>query len=138
MHESRSPDETEAIGRKMAEEITAGEVVLLYGDIGAGKSVLTRGIVHGLPGGEGRTVRSPTFVYVRHYPTRPPIHHIDLYRLPMETPPEELGLEEWTDGGSVTIIEWAQRLSGRTFSKCTEVHIESMGGDRRRVEIRRK
>ncbi len=110
-------------------------MILLYGDIGAGKSVLARGIVHGLPGGEGLTVRSPTFIYVRHYPTRPPVHHIDLYRLPMDTPPEEIGLEEWTDAGSVTIIEWAERISARNFPKCTEVRIESLGGDRRRVEI---
>ena len=122
----------------MAKTLTPGEVILLYGDIGAGKSVLARGIVHGLPGGEGLAVRSPTFVYVRHYPTRPPVHHVDLYRLPMDTPPEEIGLEEWTNAGSVTIIEWAQWLSERNFSQCTEVRIESLGGDRRRVEILRK
>ncbi len=122
----------------MAANLTPGEVVLLYGDIGAGKSVLTRGIVHGLPGGEDRAVRSPTFVYVRHYPTRPPVHHIDLYRLPINASPEEIGLEEWTDSDSVTIIEWAQRLSGWHFSKCTEVHIEFLGGDRRRVKILQK
>ncbi len=91
----------------MAGILAPGEVLLLYGDIGAGKSVLARGIVHGLPGGEGLTVRSPTFVFVRHYPTRPPVHHIDLYRLPMDTSPEEIGLEEWTDPGSVTIIDTA-------------------------------
>jgi tRNA threonylcarbamoyladenosine biosynthesis protein TsaE len=122
----------------MAETLRPGEVILLYGDIGAGKSVLARGIVHGLPGGEGLAVRSPTFVYVRHYPTRPPVHHVDLYRLPMDTPPEEIGLEEWTNAGSVTIIEWAQRLAERNFSQRTEVRIESLGGDRRRVEILRK
>ena len=122
----------------MAKTLTPGEVILLFGDIGAGKSVLARGIVHGLPGGKALVVRSPTFVYVRHYPTCPPVHHVDLYRLPMDTPPEEIGLEEWTDTGSVTIIEWAQWLSERKFSQCTEVRIESLGGDRRRVEILRK
>lgn len=136
--ESRSPEETEQIGRELAQQLSPGEVVLLFGDIGAGKSVLTRGIVHGLPGGEKQAVRSPTFVLVRHYPTQPPVHHIDLYRLPVEASPEELGLEEWTAHESVTIIEWAQRVSKWPFEICTEVHLESLGENRRRIKIIRK
>jgi tRNA A37 threonylcarbamoyladenosine biosynthesis protein TsaE len=72
---------------------------------------------------------------VRHYPTQPPVHHIDLYRLPLEASPEDIGLEEWTNHKSVTIIEWAQRLVEWPFPRCMEVHLESLGENHRRIKI---
>ncbi len=109
----------------------------MFGDMGAGKSVLARGIIQALPGGENRPVRSPTYVYIQHHPTDPPVNHIDLYRLPMNAAPEELGLDEWTDSGCVTIVEWAQRLAERPFSKITEVHLEIINGERRKIQIKK-
>ncbi|MEE9274155.1 MAG: tRNA (adenosine(37)-N6)-threonylcarbamoyltransferase complex ATPase subunit type 1 TsaE, partial [bacterium] len=94
VRESASPEETEEIGRGLARRLGPGAVVLLYGGIGAGKSVLARGLIQALPGGEGRAVPSPTFVFVRHYPTTPPVHHVDLYRMPGGFDPGELGLDE--------------------------------------------
>lgn len=135
VRESASPEETEAIGRELAAKLRKGGVVLLFGDLGAGKSVLARGIVHGLPGGEEQIVRSPTFVYVRHYPTDPPVQHVDLYRLPANSSPEDLGLDEWIETNVITIIEWPQRLLTWPFSRCIEVRIEVQGEMQRRLEI---
>ncbi|MFC1491436.1 tRNA (adenosine(37)-N6)-threonylcarbamoyltransferase complex ATPase subunit type 1 TsaE [Nitrospinota bacterium] len=138
VRESSSPEETEAIGRDLAGHLMAGDILLLYGDLGAGKTVFARGIIQALPGGKNRPVRSPTFVYIQHHPTDPPVNHVDLYRLPVNSAPEELGLEEWGSQESVTLVEWAQRLQGRRFPQCIEVHIEFLGGDRREIRINKR
>jgi tRNA threonylcarbamoyladenosine biosynthesis protein TsaE len=135
VRESASPGETEAIGRELAADLAAGDVLLLYGDLGAGKTVLARGIIQALPGGEGRPVRSPTYMYVQHHATDPPLNHVDLYRLPPEAAPEDLGLEEWANEGSVTLVEWPQMLRSRDFPSCAEVHIEILGPQRRKILV---
>ncbi|MFP6870444.1 MAG: tRNA (adenosine(37)-N6)-threonylcarbamoyltransferase complex ATPase subunit type 1 TsaE [Nitrospinota bacterium] len=135
--ESRSPAKTEAIGRDLAKNLTAGDAILLYGDLGAGKSVLARGIIQALPGGENRTVPSPTYVYIRHHPTRPQVHHLDLYRLPKNFDPQDLGLEELIDSESVTIVEWAERLEEGLFPRFTRVRLEILNEDRRRIHIQK-
>lgn len=134
--ETASPEETERLGAELASTLRPGEVVLLYGDLGAGKSVFARGLIRALPGGEGRAVRSPTFVFFQHHPTAPPILHADLYRLPRETDPLDLGLEEWMEEG-VTLVEWPNRLDPARYPVRTLVRIEVLGAGRRRVEIAR-
>ncbi|MBI3025753.1 MAG: tRNA (adenosine(37)-N6)-threonylcarbamoyltransferase complex ATPase subunit type 1 TsaE [Candidatus Tectomicrobia bacterium] len=134
--ETASPEETERLGGELASTLRPGEVVLLYGDLGAGKSVFARGLIRALPGGEGRAVRSPTFVFFQHHPTAPPILHADLYRLPRETDPLDLGLEEWM-GEGVTLVEWPNRLDPARYPVRTLVRIEVLGAGRRRVEIAR-
>ncbi|MBI1724486.1 MAG: tRNA (adenosine(37)-N6)-threonylcarbamoyltransferase complex ATPase subunit type 1 TsaE [Candidatus Tectomicrobia bacterium] len=134
--ETASPEETERLGAELASTLRPGEVVLLYGDLGAGKSVFARGLIRALPGGEGRAVRSPTFVFFQHHPTAPPILHADLYRLPRETDPLDLGLEEWM-GEGVTLVEWPNRLDPARYPVRTLVRIEVLGAGRRRVEIAR-
>ncbi len=113
-------------------------MVLLYGDLGAGKSVFARGVIHALPGGENRVVRSPTYVYIQHHPTVPPVSHVDLYRLPKNAAPEDLGLDEWGDSGSLLLIEWADRLSLQKISSSTEVFIEIVDENRRKIQIRKR
>ncbi len=135
--ESNSPQETENLGRELARNLTAGDIVLLYGDLGAGKSVLARGIIHALPGGKDRIVRSPTYVYIQHHPTNPPVSHVDLYRLPKNSTPEDLGLEEWANAECLTIVEWAQRLAHTRFAGATKVHIEILEGNRRRFTVQK-
>lgn len=101
-----SEKETEAAGEAFAARVSAGEVVLLFGDLGAGKTAFVRGLARGL-GGEDGEVTSPTFTLVQEYPGRLTLYHADLYRL---TPPEveDLGLDELTETG-VLAIEWADR-----------------------------
>lgn len=135
--ESCSVAETEAVGRNLARNLIAGDAVFLYGDLGSGKSVLVRGIIHALPCGENRTVPSPTFVYIRYHPTRPRVYHLDLYRLPMKFDPDDLGLDELANSEGVTIVEWAERLEEGIFSNPTRVRMEILTASRRKIYIQK-
>lgn len=105
---TQSEDETTAAGRSLATRLRAGDVVLLYGNLGAGKTAFVRGLAEGL-GIDPQEVSSPTFTIVQHYGGgRVPLLHVDLYRLePKEV--DDLGLEELGED-SVVAIEWAERL----------------------------
>lgn len=100
-------EETEALGRRLGALLRAGDVVALSGDLGAGKTVMVRGIAAGA-GSAGR-VASPTFTLIREYPGPVPLFHVDLYRI--ETPAQlvDLGLEELFERPAVSVIEWAER-----------------------------
>ena len=107
--QSYSERETAAIGRELAGSLTAGDVVLLVGDLGAGKTALVRGLAEGL-GVDPNEVSSPTFTLVQEYRGgRLPLYHVDLYRL-KAIEVEDLGLDELTLEGGVTAIEWPDRL----------------------------
>ncbi len=110
---SRNAQETKDFGKKLAEKMKSGDVLLLYGDLGAGKTTFVQGFAQGL--GITDRILSPTFVLQRiHKVTRPDIknlNHIDLYRIENPTEIKNLGLEEiFEDGESITLIEWADRL----------------------------
>lgn len=87
-----------------------GDIVLLFGDLGAGKTTLTQGICQGLGIEKGEYIRSPTFTLVNLYQGRIPINHIDLYRLESFAEIEALGLEEYLFSNSVSLIEWSEKL----------------------------
>ncbi len=109
---THSPDETRSLGRRLGEILDAGCCVALSGPLGAGKTLLVRGIAEGAGVPEHVTVNSPTFVIVNEYPGRFPLLHIDAYRL---SGPEELldiGFDEMTTGGGAVIVEWADRVAG--------------------------
>lgn len=102
----------EDIGREIAARLRAGDVVTLEGGLGAGKTTLARGILRGL--GFPGEAPSPTFAIVQGYEppeTRLPLAHVDLYRLEDAGEIEELGLDDWLDGGAL-IVEWPDRLGG--------------------------
>lgn len=94
---------------------------MLEGDLGAGKTTLTRGLVESLPGGDEAEVASPSFNLVNIYPTQPPVAHFDLYRLE-GMPPDELLFEAMDDAEHVLLIEWAQFLD-REFWPENYVHL---------------
>ncbi len=104
---SHSPDETREIGRLLGQGAEAGDVFLLTGSLGAGKTCLTQGIAWGL--GVSGYARSPTFVMIARYRGRLTLHHVDLFRT--EGPDEaiDLGLEEYLSGDDVCVVEWADR-----------------------------
>ncbi len=105
---SHNPEETEALGRKLAERLASGAVVGLTGDLGAGKTRLVQGLARGL-GVHGR-VQSPTFALVNaHQDGRLPLYHLDLYRLDTLAQILGAGLEEYLAPDGVTVIEWAER-----------------------------
>jgi tRNA threonylcarbamoyladenosine biosynthesis protein TsaE len=132
---TQSESETSAIGRDLARSLSAGAVVLLSGDLGAGKTAFVRGLAEGL-GIDPGAVSSPTFTLIQEYRGgRLPLHHVDLYRLqPIEV--DDLGLEELTLEGGVTAIEWPDRLP-RAFTEAVRVRIDHGDGDTRSIQIDR-
>ena len=127
---SRSPEETEKIGLDLARSLPVPGVVLLHGDLGAGKTTLTRGIAQGLGLSEPSLVNSPSFTLVNVYQGTCPIYHVDLYRLEGERDLYSIGIEDFLGKDGVTIIEWAERLVF-PFQGAVEVKLEDAGDDQR-------
>jgi tRNA threonylcarbamoyladenosine biosynthesis protein TsaE len=130
---TQSETETSAVGGELARSLTAGSVVLLSGDLGAGKTAFVRGLAEGL-GIDPGLVSSPTFTLIQEYRGgRLPLHHVDLYRL-RSIEVDDLGLEELTLEGGVTAIEWPDRLP-RELTSVVNVRIEHGDGDTRTIQI---
>ena len=106
---SSGPDETISIGRKLGSILKAGDVACLYGDIGAGKTTLIKGIASAF-GIEERDITSASFTIIAEYDTSPPFYHVDLYRLEGGGDVFETGLYDYLNRDGVVIIEWAERL----------------------------
>jgi tRNA threonylcarbamoyladenosine biosynthesis protein TsaE len=130
---SNAEAETESAGERLAAALSAGDVVLLEGQLGAGKTAFVRGLARGL-GARDEDVSSPTFTLIQEYNGgRLRLFHVDLYRLaPVEV--DDLGLDELMASGAVVAIEWAERWSDRP--PAIEVSIQDQGGDQRRITIR--
>jgi tRNA threonylcarbamoyladenosine biosynthesis protein TsaE len=126
-----SAAETEAIGERLGERLRAGDVVLLTGELGAGKTTFVRGVARGA--GSAGPVASPTFQLVRVYPGRLQLAHVDLYRIEQSRELGDLGLEELAGQGAV-VIEWGDRLE---VPGSARIEIEHLGGDRRLVRTAR-
>ena len=130
---SRSAEQTVAIASDLARTLRPGDVVLLSGDLGAGKTAFVRGLALGL-GASPDEVTSPTFTLLHEYRGgRLPLHHADLYRL--ETAEvEDLGLDELASGGGVLAIEWPDRLV-RPWPEAVRVHLHHASETTRRITI---
>ena len=128
---TNTESETSAAGERLASVLEAGDVVLLFGELGAGKTAFVRGLARGL-GARPEDVSSPTFTLVQEYRGgRLPLYHVDLYRLePAEI--ADLGLDELIDGDGVVAIEWADRWDDRPLD-AIEVTIRDAGGNRRTI-----
>ena len=130
---THSQDETADVGRRLAPALSAGAVLLLVGDLGAGKTALVRGLAEGL-GVPPDEVSSPTFTLMQEYRGgRVPLIHVDLYRLNDAREIDELGLEE-LGLNSVLAIEWAEKLP-RPIADAIEVRIDHGDGDQRTIRI---
>lgn len=133
---TRSHAETEAFGFKIGQAIKAklkSANVCLYGDLGAGKTTLIKGIAAAF-GISKRDVGSASFVIVAEYETSPPFYHIDLYRLERAEDVEALGLWEYLEAGGVSVIEWAERLP-ETPDRAVTVKIGYLDEDSREISI---
>jgi len=128
-----SETETAAAGRDFAARVRPGDVVLLTGDLGAGKTAFVRGLAAGL-GIDAGEVTSPTFTLIQEYGGgRLPLYHVDLYRL-KSIEVDDLGLDELTSGTGVTAIEWPDRLP-RPFQDAIRVRIEHGHDEQRTIHI---
>ena len=128
---TNSPADTERLGVLLGERLRRGDVVLLIGELGAGKTTFVRGVAQGT--GSKATVASPTFQLVRVYPGRVQLAHVDLYRIEKEAEFAGLGLDELADQGAV-VVEWGDRLD---VEEAARIEIEHLGGERRLIRTRR-
>jgi tRNA threonylcarbamoyladenosine biosynthesis protein TsaE len=132
---THSETETSGAGRTLAASLQPGAIVLLSGDLGAGKTAFVRGMAEGL-GIDPADVTSPTFTLVQEYHGgQLPLYHVDLYRL-QASEVDDLGLDELTLQGGVTAIEWPDRLP-RPFEDALVVRIEHGNGSTRTINIAR-
>lgn len=121
--ETRSAEETFALGEKIGKAARAGEVYTLIGDLGVGKTVFTQGMAKGL--GIAEPVSSPTFTIVQVYDEgRLPFYHFDVYRIGDISEMDEIGFEDYVYGDGVSLIEWANLIEEILPDKRTEIYIE--------------
>lgn len=128
---TRSAEHTEAVGRRLGSRLQAGDVVALSGDLGAGKTVLARGIALGA--GATGYIASPSFTLVREYRGPVPVYHVDLYRLDAPGQLDDVGLEEILDGGGIVVIEWAERARSLLPADHLWVTVTFADGENERV-----
>jgi tRNA threonylcarbamoyladenosine biosynthesis protein TsaE len=133
--DSRSPEETQAIGERLGAELRPGTVVACVGELGAGKTCFVQGLVRGLGVTSGAT--SPTFVLVNQYRGRLPVYHLDAYRTDSLTELLDLGVEEMFHGDGVALVEWADRLRPLLPASTVTVTITGLGDEPRQIVIER-
>jgi tRNA threonylcarbamoyladenosine biosynthesis protein TsaE len=126
---------TQALGRWLGRRLWPGSVVALVGELGAGKTQLTRAIAEGLGIAESRVVTSPTFVLVQEYSARLPIYHFDAYRLRTEAEFADLGAHEYFESDGVCLVEWADRVPGCLPVEYLRLALSVTGATSRRAVI---
>ena len=134
--ETNSESETLAIGRRLGEEASPGDIYLLDGDLGVGKTVLAKGFAEGL--GISEPVTSPTFTIVHEYEGRLPLYHFDVYRIGDPDEMYDIGFDEYLFGDGVCLIEWPERVQELLPDTAVRIVIEKdpeNGFDYRRITI---
>ena len=131
---SKSPEETQNIGEGIGRSLPIPAIVLLRGDLGAGKTTLTRGIAKGLGLADTSLVNSPSYTLVNIYQGICPIYHVDLYRLEGARDLYSIGLDDFLGKEGVTVVEWSERLND-SFQDATVIEIEDAGDDLRELRI---
>jgi tRNA threonylcarbamoyladenosine biosynthesis protein TsaE len=135
-YRTANEDETVALGERLAGELPGRGVVLLIGNLGAGKTTLAKGIVRGRGAAEHDDVSSPTFTLIHEYGTLGNVYHIDLYRLEEARQVATLGLEEIFDRDALVLIEWGERFPQLMPAERTEIYIRPGQNDEREIEVR--
>ena len=129
---TNSAEETIELGRRIAAPLPAKCVVLLIGNLGAGKTTLAKGIVHGLGAADPDEVSSPTFTLIHEYGGGR-VYHIDLYRVDTAEQVATLGLDEIFDREAVALIEWGERFPQLLPTERMEIRLRALDGDRREI-----
>src|SRR5215469_17654555 len=131
---THSAEETVALGRELAAALKPGSMVLLHGDLGAGKTTLVKGIAEGFQAAQADRVTSPTFTLIHEY--RSPeitLYHVDLYRIDTQRELDTLALDDLRDPKSILLIEWGEKFERFRREKDAEIVIEHIGGNERRI-----
>ena len=132
---TNSAEETTRWGREFAVRLKPPVLVLLSGDLGSGKTTLTKGIVSGLGAANEEEVTSPTFTLVHVYGSAKKVYHADLYRIESFHDFETLGLEDLFDQPGVVILEWSERFPLNSPWPQKRIRLEHLGGDARRIRV---
>jgi len=133
---THSAEETTELGRQLAAELKPGAVVLLRGDLGAGKTTLVKGIAEGFNAAEAEAVTSPTFTLIHEY--RGPqvtLYHIDLYRIDTQRELDTLALDDLMEPNTILLIEWGEKFDRFARERDVEIAIEHRGGDERQIAL---
>ncbi len=130
---TQSEDETIALGERLASELPPKAVVLLVGNLGAGKTTIAKGIVKGLGAASPDEVSSPTFTLIHEY--SPSVYHVDLYRLDNAAQVATLGLEEIFDREAVVLVEWGEKFLEQMPEERVEVRLRVVDEHSREIEI---
>ena len=133
---TQSAEETIAFGRRLAANLSPPLVILLRGDLGAGKTTLVKGIAEGFGAASADDVTSPTFTLVHEYRgPRASLYHIDLYRVDTNRELETLGLDDLIGPGNILLIEWGEKFARFARERNVEIVLERKGENGRRIEV---
>ena len=135
VYRTASEEETIALGQKLARQLPPRQVVLLIGQLGAGKTTLAKGIVKGLGAAEPDEVSSPTFTLIHEYGGDGRVYHIDLYRLDEPREVATLGLDDLFDRRAIVLIEWGERFPQLLPAERMEIRIRTIG-EEREIDVR--
>ena len=133
---TKSEKETFAVAEKFADSLFVGDIVLLGGDLGAGKTVFSKGVVSKLSDGK-LTAISPTFVIVNVYQSNPVVYHFDLYRITDVSELDAIGAEEYFYSDGISLVEWPSRIEGYFDKKTIKVYIKKVSDEERLIRIER-
>lgn len=137
--ETKSPKETTQLGKRIGRKLKEGDVIILLGELGTGKTQLIKGIAEGIGIKNSRYVKSPSFTFINEYNGKIKLYHIDLYRIKDENEALELGLEEILFGQKgITAIEWAEKIPSLLPDELLMIKIKYTGKFNRSVEITAK
>ncbi len=130
---THGPEETEALGEKLAQKLSPGDVIAYYGDLGAGKTAFTRGLARGL--GITEPVTSPTYTIVNEYLTgRMPLFHFDMYRLGSADELFDIGWEDYLERGGICAVEWSENVE-EALGNALRITICRIGDQQRKITL---
>lgn len=132
---SQSPVDTQALGEQLGRLLDAGDIVCLYGELGSGKTVLSKGIAKGMGVSPERAVRSPSFMLIHRYQGRVPVYHADLYRLDGPTDIVDIGLRDLLGGDGVAVVEWADKFGASLPSERLDITLAHQTEETRLITI---
>ena len=134
---SNCPEDTEEIGFKIGRKLSAGSIVRLYGDLGAGKTTMVKGIARAV-GIDRKDITSASFTIIAEYPVNPPFFHIDLYRISKGSDLDGTGIWDCLGKHSIAVVEWAEHAEGEWPEDSIRVTIKDIGNDMREITIEGK
>jgi tRNA threonylcarbamoyladenosine biosynthesis protein TsaE len=132
--ETQSAGETIRVGERLGACLAAGDVVALYGDLGAGKTQFVRGLCRGV-GLDETAVTSPTFTLIHEYPGPTPVFHLDMYRIENAGKARSLGLDDYLFGEGICVIEWPDIIADELPASTVRIRIEHLDQSRRRLSL---